>query len=441
MKDENPRKFSVSELNRSAKQLLEMQFNQVWVEGELSNMSQPSSGHWYFTLKDSGAQIKCAMFRNRNIMLKLRPKHGDKVLVRGKISLYEARGDYQLIIENLQAIGEGALQQQFEQLKNRLQGMGLFNPGAKQPIPSHPTKIGIITSASGAALRDILQVLNRRAPNISVSVIPCLVQGNEASEQIMQSIHRAERAGLFDCLILARGGGSLEDLWAFNNEALAHTIHQCSVPIISAVGHETDFTIADYAADLRAPTPSAAAELASPDNSKTLKQLKQIRESLNTHIKNYLSHQQKDLAILRSQLVHPGDTIKQFAQSLDLLEYRLIRAVQARITLETSRTQKLQARINTASPQKAIEQQKNHLNSLKLNLVKALKQDLKNKQIKLQHTATALDIVSPLATLKRGYCIIKDETNAIIKTRKQLQDNDKVELHFQDGSTSAIIKI
>src|SRR5690554_997535 len=256
--------LSVSQLNRRAKQLLETHLPLLWVEGELSNVSQPSSGHWYFTLKDAQAQVRCAMFRNRNQLVRFIPQQGQQVLIRARVSLYEGRGDYQLIAEHLEESGAGALQRAFDELKLKLAAEGLFEQSCKQPLPSLPRHIAVITSPTGAAVRDILSVLKRRFPAIPVTVIPVAVQGKEAAPQIVKAIEQANRSGLFDVLVVGRGGGSLEDLWPFNEEIVARAIFASALPVVSAVGHEVDFTIADFVADLRAATPTAAAELLAP---------------------------------------------------------------------------------------------------------------------------------------------------------------------------------
>src|SRR5690606_35272474 len=257
--------LSVSQLNRRAKQLLETHLPLLWVEGELSNVSQPSSGHWYFTLKDDQAQVRCAMFRNRNMLVRFKPQQGQQVLVRARVSLYEGRGDYQLIAEHMEEAGTGALQRAFEALKAKLGAEGLFDEARKRPIPTLPRHIGVITSPTGAAIRDVLTVLERRFPSIPVTVIPVAVQGKESAPQIVRALELANRCGLFDVLLLTRGGGSLEDLWSFNEEAVARAVAASQLPVVCAVGHEVDFSIADFVADLRAPTPSAAAELMTPD--------------------------------------------------------------------------------------------------------------------------------------------------------------------------------
>src|SRR5690625_2927780 len=253
--------LSVSQLNRRSKQILETHLPLVWVEGEVSNLSRPSSGHWYFTLKDDQAQVRCAMFRNRNQLVRFNPAQGQQLLLRARVSLYEGRGDYQLIVEHMEEAGFGALQRAFEELKTRLSQEGLFASERKRPLPTLPKHIGVITSPTGAAIRDILSVLKRRFPAVPVTVLPVPVQGKEAAPAIVSALDLANRSELFDVLILARGGGSLEDLWPFNEEAVARAIYASRTPVVSAVGHEVDFSIADFVADVRAPTPSAAAEL------------------------------------------------------------------------------------------------------------------------------------------------------------------------------------
>src|SRR5690554_6054855 len=290
-----PRALTVSELNRQARHLLESSFMQAWVEGELTGLSRPSSGHWYFSLKDQRAQVRCAMFRGFNQRLRQLPKEGDLVRVRGKVSLYEARGDYQLIVEHLEPAGLGALQQAFEALKARLYAEGLFAAERKKPVPETPRHIGVVTSPTGAAIHDILTVLQRRCPNIPMTLYPTAVQGQAATAEIVAAIQRAVHHGQADVLIIGRGGGSLEDLWCFNEEAVARAIAACPIPTVSAVGHEVDVTIADFVADLRAPTPSAAAEKVSPDQSAWLGRLEEIRLRLTQGMTRQLRLRQAHL--------------------------------------------------------------------------------------------------------------------------------------------------
>ena len=316
--------YSVSRLNLEARLLLEQGFPRIWLEGELSNVSRPSSGHLYFTLKDARAQIRAAMFRSRNQAIRFRPEEGLQVLVRGRVSLYEPRGDYQLIVDHMEEAGDGALRRAFEELKRKLDAEGLFDAARKQPLPALPARIGVITSPSGAAVRDVISVLRRRFPAIPVLIYPVPVQGKEAGGEIANAIRLASRRADCDVLILTRGGGSLEDLWPFNEEVVARAIHDCRIPLVSAVGHEIDFTIADFVADRRAATPSAAAELVTPDQLEWLARLTQLSARLENRLRHTLSDDQRRLAWLeqRLQQVHPGQYLRQQAQRLDELEQR-----------------------------------------------------------------------------------------------------------------------
>ncbi|MFT4812652.1 MAG: exodeoxyribonuclease VII large subunit, partial [Marinoscillum sp.] len=315
--------FTVSQLNQRAKQLLEITFSSVKVEGEISNLSRPSSGHWYFTLKDKGAQVRCAMFRSRTAQVKFQPKEGDQIVVRGKVSLYENRGDYQLIVDAMKPSGEGQLQQAFIQLKQKLGAEGLFATESKQALPSQIKRIAVITSPTGAAIHDILTVLKRRFPAIEVDIYPVQVQGKDAAQQIIWSINQANADARADVIIAGRGGGSIEDLWCFNDENLARTIFHSRLPIVSAVGHEVDFTIADFVADVRAPTPSAAAEMLSPDQQDYWQRLITLTSQLEKSIRQQLQNKQWQLQSAQRGLQHPGDKLTQYAQTLDMLELRL----------------------------------------------------------------------------------------------------------------------
>jgi exodeoxyribonuclease VII large subunit len=323
--------YTVSRLNQTARKLLEQGLARIWLEGELSNIARPSSGHLYFTLKDSKAQIRGAMFRSRNQLLRFNPEEGMQVLVRAKISLYEPRGDYQLIAEAMQEAGDGVLQQAFDALKLKLEKEGLFATETKQALPTLPIHIGVITSPSGAAIRDVLSVLRRRFPAIPVLIYPVPVQGKDAGREIAAMLETAAARKECDVLILTRGGGSLEDLWAFNEEIVARAIHACRIPLISAVGHEVDFTIADFVADRRAPTPSAAAELVSPDQTEWLAQVGALETRGVRHIRQTLADSQERLRWLnqRLQLRHPGQYLRQQAQRLDELEQRTRLAIQS----------------------------------------------------------------------------------------------------------------
>ncbi|HET7757324.1 MAG TPA: exodeoxyribonuclease VII large subunit, partial [Steroidobacteraceae bacterium] len=344
--------YSVSRLNRAVRALLERGLGVVWVEGELSNFSQPASGHWYFTLKDRDAQLRCAMFRMKNSLLGFTPRPGAQLLVRGRISVYEARGEYQLIVEYLEEAGLGALKREFERLKTRLAAEGLFAPGRKRPLPRFPRRIGVITSPSGAALQDILRILSRRYPPAAVLIYPSPVQGAAAAGALAAALASASARAECDLLILARGGGSLEDLWAFNDERVARAIHACALPVVSAVGHEIDFTIADFVADARAPTPSAAAELVVPDRMACLAGVAAAAQRLAGGMRRELRSRTEHLAATQRRLglAHPGVRLQQQMQRLDDLALRLAGAARAGVQLPSLRLARARDRLIRAAP-------------------------------------------------------------------------------------------
>ena len=425
--------LSVSQLNRKAKQLLETHLPLLWVEGELSNVSQPSSGHWYFTLKDEQAQVRCAMFRNRNMLVRFAPRQGQQVLIRARVSLYEGRGDYQLIVEHMEEAGFGALQRAFEALKLKLANEGLFDDAYKQPLPSLPKHIAVITSPTGAAIRDVLSVLNRRFPAIPVTVIPVAVQGKEAAPQIVRAIDLANRAGLFDVVILARGGGSLEDLWPFNEESVARAIHASELPIVSAVGHEVDFTIADFVADLRAPTPSAAAELLVPDAEDWLETFAGYEILLQEAIERKLQSFKQRLEWLRTRLRHPGERLQQQAQRLDGLELRLVRAVDHQLLRCHTRLNTLVLRQKPLQPRLRINQLNQQVSQHHATLVKNMQRHLRAQQQRLAEAARLLQTVSPLNTLQRCYAIATDSHHKVITNSSQVAPGDSINARLAEG--------
>lgn len=429
--------FSVEELNRRVKDLLEVHLPLIWVEGEISNFSAPASGHWYFTLKDERAQVRCAMFKGRNQQVKFRPKAGDKVLLRARVSLYEGRGDFQLIAEHMEESGFGLLQQRYEALKAQLLNEGLFNEADKQPIPTLPNHIGIITSPTGAAVRDVLSVLQRRFPSIPVTVIPAPVQGDEAPAKLIQAIDIAENSGLFDVLLLCRGGGSIEDLWAFNNEALARRIYECDIPIVSAVGHEVDFTIADFVADLRAPTPSAAAELLCPNKTDIDQLLQHFAKQLQQRLHQRLSQYAQAVNHLRARLKHPGERLNARAQQLDQLEIRLTRAIQLRLQKDGTTLKNREQRLTQQHPQKLLAQHQKELAKLRLQLNQAISRLLDKKTDRLQRAVALLDIASPLATLKRGYSITTKADGTVVRTPADIQKGETINIKLAEGELSA----
>ncbi len=425
--------FSVSQLNRSVRHLLETQLPMLWVEGEISNFARPGSGHWYLTLKDDQAQVRCAMFRNANQRVGFQPANGTQVLVRCRAGLYEGRGEYQLVIEHMEEAGFGALQRQFEQLKQKLTAEGLFDNQHKQPMPESVRHIGVITSSTGAAVKDILSVLNRRFPAIKISIFPTMVQGEQAAGQIVQAIADANQYGLCDALIVGRGGGSLEDLWPFNEEAVARAIFTSEIPVISAVGHEVDFTIADFVADLRAPTPSAAAEVLSPDGEDMLNQFEGFEILLAEAVTRKIRHLEQSTDYLQKRLQHPGRKLQEQAQHLDHLDIRLRRAMAGKMQQQTAQMQSAQDRLVRQSPKQAIAQRKQAVANSVKQIMRAVGQQLELKQSKTAQAMHLLDTVSPLKTLGRGYSIIRDSSDKVVKTVAQVSAGDTLRGQLTDG--------
>ncbi|MEH0699937.1 exodeoxyribonuclease VII large subunit [Vibrio owensii] len=433
--------FTVSRLNAEVRLLLENEMGIVWLVGEISNFSAPVSGHWYLTLKDSRAQVKCAMFRGNNRRVTFKPANGNQVLVKARLSLYEPRGDYQLIIESMQPEGDGRLQQEFEALKMKLAAEGLFAQTNKQPLPEYPKRVGVITSKTGAALYDILDVLKRRDPSLPVVVYPTMVQGEEAAIQIAQAIGRANSRDECDVLIVGRGGGSLEDLWCFNNEILARTIAASQIPIISAVGHEVDVTIADFVADMRSPTPSAAAELVSRDNSHKDQALVTRQHKLTSAMRYYLAQQKQQSAQLMHRLErqHPSYQLQRQTQQLDELEMRLQRAMQRFITTRQQAVERKHHRLQLNSPVKRLAEQKSKLDRVEQKLLDAMDRKLLTMRHQLAIAAEKLDTVSPLATLKRGYSITQTEQGQVVTQAKDVKTGDVLVTRLSDGELRSTV--
>ena len=434
--------YSVSRLNLEVRLLLEQGFPRIWLEGELSNVSRPSSGHLYFTLKDARAQIRAAMFRTRNQTIRFRPDEGMQVLVRARVSLYEPRGDYQLIVEHMEEAGDGALRRAFEELKQRLAVEGLFDAAHKQPLPLLPRRIGVITSPSGAAVRDVISVLRRRFPAIPVLIYPVPVQGREAAGEIADAIRLAGARADCDVLILTRGGGSLEDLWPFNEEMVARAIHACRIPLVSAVGHEIDFTIADFVADQRAATPSAAAELVSPDQLEWLARITQLAARLEQRLRHTLSDQYRQVAWLekRLQQVHPGQYLRQQAQRLDEFEQRARFVIGMRIRELQSGLNEIHAKLQRHSPAHQVARLGLQQHLLVQRLDTAMLALLGEKQRRLGLACRSLDTVSPLATLKRGYAIVSRlPDRLILRKATAVKPGDRVEARLADGTLVCIV--
>ena len=431
--------FTVSRLNREARTLLETGFSSVRVEGELSNMARPGSGHMYFTLKDQGAQVRCAMFRQSNLRLRFRPEDGQAVICRGRLSIYELRGDYQLIVEAMEPAGEGDLQREFERLKTKLAAEGLFAEEHKRPLPALPSRIGVVTSPTGAAIRDILHVLARRFPAVPVLVYPVPVQGDGAAAKIAAAIRAAGERAECDVLILARGGGSLEDLWAFNEEVLARAVYDSEIPVISGVGHEIDFTIADFVADLRAPTPSGAAELAVPDGQEWRRRFEVTGARLQTAARRRLTDLGKQLRWLSQGLwrLHPGNRLRQQAQRLDELEARIGIACRGRIRHCRSQLAALKAGLRAASPLPAIRAARQRLEADKGLLRSAVRHRLDESRNRLEVLYKTLEALGPAATLERGYAIVTLPEGPIVRDPAQVTRGQDVSVRVAKGRFSA----
>jgi exodeoxyribonuclease VII large subunit len=442
MNAQNSNIYSVSSLNRAAKSLLETGLGVVWLSGEISNLTIAVSGHWYFTLKDHSAAVRCAMFKGNNRRSGFTPKHGQQVLVRAKLSLYEARGDYQLIVESMQPEGDGLLKQQFDQLKCQLAAEGLFSEQYKKPLPQIIKRIGIITSSTGAALHDILSVLKRRDPRLQVIIYPSHVQGAGSAESVAAQIQLANARNECDLLIVGRGGGSLEDLWCFNEAIVAHAIFNSTLPIISAVGHEIDVTISDFVADVRAATPSAAAELVSQNKAFVSTQLDTLLTRLKTAMQSTLQRKQHQQALLAEQLLKqdPKHKLQQQTLIADDLSLRLQHAMNALLNRKQQRENHLQASLMQHSPEQTINLALQKQAQLKARLKNAMQTKLKQSESDLRNNIQQLNTVSPLATLARGYAIVKDEKGKVISSSVDVAINECINIHLNKGILHAKVQ-
>jgi len=434
--------FSVSRLNREVKMLLERGFGLLWLEAEISNLARPSSGHWYFSLKDAGAQVRCCMFRQRNMLCTFAAKDGQKVLVRARVGLYEPRGEYQLIIDHMEDAGLGALQRQFEQLAARLSAEGLFAAERKRPLPKMPKRIGVITSPTGAAVRDILHVLARRFAAIPVLIYPVAVQGAAAAAELCAAIASAGRRADCDVLILARGGGSLEDLWAFNQEILARAIIASPIPIITGIGHEIDFTIADFAADVRAPTPSAAAEIAVPDAEEWRVSLRRFGARLQRALLRSMESRAERLRWLsgRAALVSPTARLAQQSQRLDELEQRLSRSMGRVLAERRSALSERRSALWQASPIAQVQGAAARYKLLFARLRAAALESLRRSRERLAPLERTLNAVSPLATLQRGYAIVVAADGSILRDEADAAPGSIIEARLARGSVRAKVE-
>ena len=435
--------LTVTQLNRATNQLLGEHFLSVLVEGELSNATQPSSGHLYFSLKDANAQVRCAMFKTQQRRLNFKPENGKQVVVKAQVSLYEPRGDYQLIVESMEEAGDGALRRAFDALKLKLTEEGLFDTANKQSLPALPKTIGVITSPTGAAVRDIITVLRRRFAAIPVIIYPVAVQGENAKFEISRAIALANEHQQCDIIILGRGGGSLEDLWAFNEEMVARAIFASEIPIISAVGHETDVTIADFVADLRAATPSAAAEHATPDQQEWLSRFLHLEARLHQQLQRKLSQKQQALDWLakRLQQQHPGQKLARNAQRLDELESRLNQSMQTKLRHNKSLVDEKIAKLWQHNPAVTINNYKQKQDYLSKRLITVTTHKLESFKQRLLNVSQTLHAVSPLATLNRGYAlVIHQPSGQIIRSTEQLKPGDRVETRLAEGRFTSQIK-
>ncbi|HUW52896.1 MAG TPA: exodeoxyribonuclease VII large subunit [Rhodanobacter sp.] len=435
--DDNPPRhvLTPSTLNRLVRDLLGDALPLVWIEGELSNVARPASGHLYFTLKDSGAQVRCAMFKPKTTALRFRPVDGLQVLVRAKVGLYEPRGEFQLVAESMEPAGEGALQREFEQLKARLDAEGLFASARKRALPRFARRIGVITSATGAAVRDVLSVLARRWPLADVEILPVPVQGREAPPAIVAMLRKASASRRYDVLLLTRGGGSLEDLWAFNEESVARAIHASTVPVVSAVGHEIDFSIADFVADLRAPTPSAAAELLVPDALAIGRHLQQLQQRLLTLQQRRLqAHSQRvDHLLARLQAQRPQARLARDRERLIHLRQRLTAVLREQSQRRHTRLERLHARLLAQHPRARLPLLARRLAEQDLRLRRAIAHTLERDRTALRHARHALHAVSPLATLERGYAIVFDAAGQILRVARDAPPGTSLRARLAEG--------
>jgi exodeoxyribonuclease VII large subunit len=434
--------ITVSELNRRASQLLERGIAKVWVEGEISNLARPASGHVYFTLKDAKAQLRCAWFKQRQRGPTIQLKNGDKMLALGKVSIYETRGEYQMVVERMEPIGEGELRRRFELLKIKLQGEGLFDEDRKRELPSLPSRIGIVTSPSGAAVRDILSILKRRFPLVPVIIYPTAVQGEAAAGEIVAAIKSATGRDECDVLIVSRGGGSLEDLWPFNEEIVARAIGDCPIPVVSAVGHEVDFTIVDFVADLRAPTPSGAAELVVPDQDEWQRMIASTANRIAALSRSHLERTAQTVDWLSKRLGQssPAAIVARQKAWLGNLHQVMTAAMRYSLTKRRGDLERVRSRLLQRSPALRVQNSVARLNSLNHRLVTSGRDQVLRRKSQLGLVARGLHSVSPLATLDRGYAIVTDgKTGQVVTDAGKLKKGDSISARLSVGSVDATV--
>jgi exodeoxyribonuclease VII large subunit len=433
--------FSVSRLNREARNLLERGFGSLWLEGEVSNLSRPASGHWYFSLKDDAAQVRCCMFRSRNQLVRLPVLDGAKVVARGRVSLYEARGEFQVVVEHLEEAGEGLLRRRIEELKRRLADEGLFDPAHRKPLPALPRRVGVITTPTGAAIRDILHVLRRRFPPVPVLIYPVAVQGMFAAGEIIDALRLAARRADCDVLILARGGGSLEDLQSFNDEAVARAVHACPIPVVSGIGHETDFTIVDFVADERAPTPSGAAERVVPDRAEWLRSFAAVQRRGIYAVRRRLQELTTALGFRSRSLAraHPGARLRQHAQRLDELDTRLRRAVRTTLARQQTRAAQAGALLQRASPALRLRALGLRHAVAHRALAAAGRRNLSAARRRFESALRTLHATGPQATLERGYAIVMTGAGRALRDAAETSPGASLDVRLWRGSLSATV--
>lgn len=439
-----PTPVSVSELNRKAKSLLENHLGEVCVEAEIGDLSKPSSGHWYFSLKDGRSQLRCAMFRRANLSVKFQPKVGDSVIVRGLLSIYEARGDYQLIVDHMEASGDGALQRELEALKQKLQAEGLFDPVRKLSVPEHCEKIGVITSPTGAAIEDIISVLGRRSPSSSIALFPVQVQGALAAQQIADAIDHANalvdtKQRAVDVLIVGRGGGSLEDLWCFNDEIVARAIARSTLPIVSAVGHEIDFSVADLVADVRAATPSQAAELVTRDSLEWLQLIDSHTARLKILTQQKLNERRATVANLRARLTHPRQQLTLIQEQLSRAKERAGLLIRQHLMRDRQRINQARLSLAASSPQMTIKARKDAVKNLGERLPVQIEKVIRRDAQRVDHLQKLLTSLGPLATLERGYAIVTTADGQVIRDSGAAQTGDTVSVRLHRGELTTVV--
>ncbi len=437
---EAPKPLTVTELTAEIKQILERRFAEVWIEGEISNFKRHSSGHWYFTLKDEGAQVRCASFRNSNRYIRFEPEDGLKVRVRGKLSLYEPRGEYQIIVTSIEPVGIGALQLAFEQLKERLEHEGLFDADRKRPIPMLPRTVGIVTSPTGAALRDMLRVLGRRNRSVSVLIAPTRVQGEGAAREIAAAIEMLSSSGRVDVIIAGRGGGSLEDLWSFNEEIVARAIAASVVPVVSAVGHETDFTIADFVADLRAPTPSAAAELVAASADELFEGIRRRRQASLDAVRYRVLHARSGVRSLRhsESIAAVPKRVSRLMQEADDAREFIVESARAALRSSLSAAEVAGRAIRTFDPRRRILAETARLAALNGLMASGTSAALERRRLDLGRLVGALSSLSPLDVLARGYAVVRSSDGAIVRSVEQVGSGDRISVRVADGTFDAV---